>query len=273
MSNVFFVFIGFSLGIVALVFYKGMGVIYSWLFEAKVYLNNSKDTEWIPILEKEFPFYNKLPAESKKLFLSKANYFYRGKNFIPKSGFHIDERKKLLICASAAQLTFGLPLLKLPHFKDILIYPSSYYNKFTQRKHEGEVNTRGLIVFSWEHIQKGFDNPVDGKNVALHELAHALRFEDFYPNEERNFLSQADVTEFYHLFKKVKQLSNTGLPTFLNSYAFTNLEEFFAVSVESFFERPIEFKSKMPDLYNCMCKLLNQDTFLLENLNKNKVKY
>ena len=47
-----------------------------------------------------------------------------------------------------------------------------------------------------------------------------------------------------------------------------NLEEFFAVSVESFFERPVAFKKNMPELYACMCNLLNQDTFLLEEMNK-----
>lgn len=262
-----FVWAGF-LSIVGYAVYSFIKHYFETIFGVTVFLKQVNKKKWVEILTNEFSFYNKLPDKSKKVFLKKLSYFYHGKNFIPKSGIVLDERKKVLICAAAAQLTFGLPLLKLPHFKDILIYPSFYYNKRTKQNHVGEVNTQGIIVFSWEHIQKGLDNQEDGYNVALHELAHALRFEDFYPNEERHFLKQTDVDKLQRIYDEVKGLAKTQLPTFLNKYAFTNLEEFFAVSVESFFERPIAFKKNMPELYACMCNLLNQDTFLLEEMNK-----
>ena len=46
---------------------------------------------------------------------------------------------------------------------------------------------------------------------------------------------------------------------FLRNYASTNIEEFWACSVECFFEAPIEFKKNIPDLYSKMCQVLKQD--------------
>jgi Mlc titration factor MtfA (ptsG expression regulator) len=40
-----------------------------------------------------------------------------------------------------------------------------------------------------------------------------------------------------------------GRPTGLDPYAFTSPEELFAVASESFFMRPVRFKSSHPDLY------------------------
>lgn len=222
--------------------------------------------EWIYVLEKEFDYYNKLPIESQRIFLSKVKYFYHGKNFVPKKGIVISERMKVLVCASAAQLTFGLPLLKLPHFQEILIFPTRYYNKRTKRHHVGEVNTQGVIVLSWEHFQKGYKDAHDGYNLALHELAHALRFEDFYPNEERNFLDQDDINELHQLYNKLGPLIRYQKISFLNKYAGRDFEEFFAVAVESYFERPEQFLQQLPDLYHCMCRILNQDTVQLEQI-------
>jgi hypothetical protein len=47
--------------------------------------------------------------------------------------------------------------------------------------------------------------------------------------------------------------------SFLRNYAFTDFEEFWAVSVEAFFELPAELKACLPGLYKSLCKVLSQD--------------
>ena len=51
---------------------------------------------------------------------------------------------------------------------------------------------------------------------------------------------------------------------YIRSYAQTNLMEFFAVTVECFFETPVEFHEKHPKIYLSIQKLLAQDPRLLE---------
>ncbi|MCB9336447.1 MAG: zinc-dependent peptidase, partial [Flavobacteriales bacterium] len=49
------------------------------------------------------------------------------------------------------------------------------------------------------------------------------------------------------------------------AYAATNMEEFFAVSVEHFFEAPDEFKVSLPDLYTQLSIMLNLDPLNKQN--------
>ena len=50
-----------------------------------------------------------------------------------------------------------------------------------------------------------------------------------------------------------------GQVNLLNKYAATNFEEFWAVCIETFFEKPVPFREQLPELYHSLCHLLNQD--------------
>ena len=126
---------------------------------------------------------------------------------------------KILISASAAQLTFGLPRLRLPYFKDILIYPSSYLNRRTGKKEMGDIITEGRIKFSLEHIEKSLDDPFDGYNLLLHELANALRLEDYYVNDERNFLGKENLNDLDLHFTALQEALKNRSITFLDKSA------------------------------------------------------
>ena len=58
-------------------------------------------------------------------------------------------------------------------------------------------------------------------------------------------------------FEKVKESKN--LFPYLRQYAFVNEHEFFAVCVEHFFETPSTFLKEMPDVYQILTNLLNQN--------------
>jgi MtfA peptidase len=46
-----------------------------------------------------------------------------------------------------------------------------------------------------------------------------------------------------------------------SEYALRNFQEFWAESIELFFEKPAAMKAAYPQLYNAMQSLLNQDPF------------
>ena len=46
---------------------------------------------------------------------------------------------------------------------------------------------------------------------------------------------------------------------FFRKYAFENMEEFFAVAVENFFERPKQFSEQLPHFYQVLTSLFYQD--------------
>lgn len=171
---------------------------------------------------------------------------------------------KVLISASAIQLTFGFPKVNLSFFKYILIFPETFYSQANQQLHKGEVNPQAkTIALSWKDFVEGYLHS-DGRNLGLHEMAHALRLENRIMNHEYDFLNESLLLEWEELAKLTMQEINEGKETFFREYGGVNNEEFFAVAIENFFERPIQFQEKHPLTYNVLCKLLRQNPVLLE---------
>jgi len=215
--------------------------------------------EFKKILRLHFPYYRKLTRFQQKDFEKRLNYFISGKQFIAKKMTQVTDEMKVLIGACAVQLTFGFEPLKLTHFKKIILYPSRYYSRFTRKKHSGEVNPNGMIIYSWEDFKKGYKVPNDGRNVGLHEMAHALRLEDAIPDDEYAFMDDECLARWHRVcMKEMKEVRN-GKNNFLRKYAARDAEEFFAVCIENFFEKPFEFKEEVPEVYEALCNLLRQD--------------
>jgi MtfA peptidase len=217
------------------------------------------------ILEKYFPYYQRLSDLNKLKFERKVANFIYSKRFIPRNVDEVTIEAKVLIAACAVQLTFGLPNIYLRHFTKILVYPNDYYSSITRRFHKGEVNPMfGIIVLSWQSFIDGYIDLTDSKNLGLHEMAHALRLENLIRNEEYRFFDEALMQRFDAIAQSVCSVPEDPGNTFFRSYACTNEHEFFSVAVENFFERPEEFKSTMPELYTILSKLLNQDPLMLQ---------
>ncbi len=221
------------------------------------------------ILEKHFDFYNLLPSTSKKIFQHRVAKFISIKEYIPRDMDHVTEEMKVLIAASAIQLTFGLPKVFLKHFKYILIYPNDFYSHSTDQYHKGEVNPmKKAIVLSWKHFVEGYVRH-EGINLGLHEMAHALQLENIVANGEYDFMKDTDIRKWQMLAEEEIDKMKNGEATFFRPYGSTNHAEFFSVAVENFFERPVEFSKYHPDLYLVMSDLLNQDPILLLNKGDN----
>ena len=185
------------------------------------------------------------------------------KQFVAREMSHVTDEMKVLISASAIQLTFGFPRVHLSYFKYILVYPEQFYSSSSQQFHKGEVNPQAkTIVLGWKHFVEGYLES-DGRNLGLHEMAHALRLENRVMNHEYNFLDEHVLHSWEMQATRAMKEINAGTEDFFRAYGATNREEFFAVAVENFFERPTEFSEKHPKLYDTLCNLLRQDPKLL----------
>jgi MtfA peptidase len=144
------------------------------------------------VLQKYFTYYQRLTENEKTKFERKVCNFLYGKRFIPRDVVEVTLEAKVLIAATAVQLTFGLSNVYLRHFNKILVYPNDYYSVIARRFHKGEVNPMfGIIVLSWQSFVDGFIYPNDAVNLGLHEMAHALRLENIIRNEEYQFFDEA----------------------------------------------------------------------------------
>jgi MtfA peptidase len=64
-----------------------------------------------------------------------------------------------------------------------------------------------------------------------------------------------------------------GNRNLLGEYAAVNYHEFWAVSVETFFENPVCLIQDLPELYQAMVSLLRQDPLEMRNNNTGKATF
>ena len=207
----------------------------------------------------DFDFYKSLTLPERKEFEYRVSYLTQNKEFMGRKDLVVTDRMKVLIAATIAQIGFGFEFITFEDFDKIIIFPKAYYSNYTGHYHKGEVNASGVIVLSWADFLEGFRVSDDGINVGLHEIAHALRLEDAIPGNEFHFLKDTDLALWNAAAELEYDNIRAGKPSFIRSYAGTNRQEFFAVSVEQFFEQPQEFYDALPELYKAMAGLIKQN--------------
>jgi Mlc titration factor MtfA (ptsG expression regulator) len=210
-------------------------------------------------LNHKYIFYTTLSWSVKMKFLRLARDQYERFEFVPRERLKLTRAMKAIISCAAAQLLLYLPSKGLSYYKRILVYPDYYNSQITRKRHKGEVNPGlKIIVFSWRGIAEGLKHQDDGVNLLLHEFAHALWL-------EQKFVPQYDVfnPEIVEEFEQYATNKMANLAAneqhFFRPYAFDNMEEFFAVAVENFFERPASFQQAQPELYLILVRLFKQD--------------
>jgi Mlc titration factor MtfA (ptsG expression regulator) len=209
------------------------------------------------ILMRRFPYYKGLEFSLQQRFLKRLNIFINSKIFIIKEeeGF---KEMPLLVSAAAIQLSFGLDDFILPFYRYVRIYHQEYFALHNFSFLAGNVQGRTITV-AWNHFLDGVENTQDGSNVGLHEMSHALYFQKLIIDENyaKRFTRQwkaliAHCEEAHKAEVSMKK-------DLYSDYAAKEMQEFWAESVELFFEKPVQLKQEYPEVFGAMCNLLNQD--------------
>jgi Mlc titration factor MtfA (ptsG expression regulator) len=233
-----------------------MGLRYHYWFKYR-----SIEPHYKIILEKYYDYYRFLPSGLKGDFERRVSLFVRGKTYYGKDGLEITDEMRVLVAATAVQITFGFKFFQLPRFSKILIHPTKYFNSKTKKHHKGEVYPMGKwIRLSWDNFLHGFGNPHDGINLGLHEMTHAMSLENrIRTNGAHSYINPRAYADWKPLALDEMERIKHNQKSIFRKYASTNLEEFLAVSVEVFFEQTEQFHQYHPELYTCTCRLLQQD--------------
>jgi Mlc titration factor MtfA (ptsG expression regulator) len=250
----------FALAFVLLVFPAAIGV--SRMLEGiRIRRRNRRYTarqdNFNTVLSRFNPYYRSLNASARDRFLRRVLLFMEVKKF-EYIDIEPEESMPLLISAAAVQLTFGLDHFRLDYFRTIHILKDKYRYGLYNVPFEGHISEDGIYL-SWAHFVREFTDYSDGQNVGLHEMAHALTYVNFTVHDGRDNTFHDRFTEFSAVARPIFERMQAGESTLLDPYAATNYQEFWAVCIETFFERPTPFKRQLPELYFSLCTLLNQD--------------
>lgn len=216
------------------------------------------------IIFRVLPYFGKLSDANKQRFLKRVYNFKSGKSF-HFHGLNPSEEVEILVSAAAVQVSFGLKNYRLSFFREIYILSDAYQAINARETFIGHVSPTGIYI-SWKHFVQGFANYADGVNVALHEMAHALHHENFIQETGIDWDFRRDFDKLPSIFGPLMTQAIVERRSYLRGYAFTNFHEFWAVSVEYFFENPRGLKDNLPQLYGILCDTLNQDPLHLDEL-------
>ncbi|HEY6502350.1 MAG TPA: zinc-dependent peptidase [Chitinophagaceae bacterium] len=214
--------------------------------------------EYSFVISNLFTYFNELPEAYKRKFVKRVFQFRANKKF-HFIGLEKNQDIEILVSASAIQVTFGLNNYMMSFFKDIHILADAYQTESEDEYYVGHVAPDGIYLsfkhFLYGYLHKGRDNT----NVAVHEMAHALVHNNVFAQYGADKHFRLNYEKFSSSTGAILADVITNRRSYLRSYAFSNIHEFWAVSVEAFFVNPLGLKSNMPELYEVLCRVLNQD--------------
>ena len=214
--------------------------------------------EVVDILEKYYTYYRNLDKHLQFKFFDRLQEFMNSKQFI----IHTHEPFKempILICAAAVQISFGLDDYELSHYPYIQIHKEEYFAENSLRVLAGNVQG-SCITLAWSQLLKGFSNYEDGSNVGLHEMAHALYFQEILVDKD-NESFELHFSELMYRGETVLQQQKCPHNLYTD-YAFSNLQEFWAVSVELFFEKANDLNNYYPFVFTTLKDILKQNPII-----------
>ena len=224
------------------------------------------------IVTNQVPLTRKLPTDIRNQLDGKINLFLNQVEFTGCNGLDVTEDMKLSIAAQACLLVVNRDLW-YDHLNTVLIYPNAFKSLHQERTgyvvqeretvRTGESWARGPVILSWKHSQQGALNDHDGHNVVFHEFAHKID----ELSGRTNGIPQLDGIErlqdwakaFDIAYKRHVKATKAGQKTMLDPYGASGPQEFFAVAVEAFFEKPEALKHHESEVFQHMSEFFQLD--------------
>ena len=182
--------------------------------------------------------------------------FVEEKAFEPCGGLsEVTPHMRRVIAAQACLLVVNRPHDFFRELRMVLVYPDAFgFDEGGVRL--GESWSSGTVILSWEAVVSGGRNDHDGHDVTFHEFAHQLDQANSVANGlpflESRSAYRVWSKEFSSAFEQFCQRVEKHQKTVIDAYGATNPAEFFAVSTETFFEKPRALSKRYPELYHVL---------------------
>jgi len=266
----YWIFVGLALA--------GIAVALIWpKYRLKKALAAPFPEEWIVILERNIAVYKNLPMPLRLQLRQLIKQFLHQKHFSGAGGLEITDEIRVTIAAEACMLLVNRKTHVYPALRYIIVYPSAFVVERSQGGADGIVSegrknllgeswSNGKVILAWDNVLHGSMNFVDGQNVVLHEFAHQLDSESGSTNGAP-ILAGANclrtwATTLSEEFEELQKDAWKGKRSLIDHYGATNPAEFFAVSTETFFEKPEQmarFHAELFEVLKCYYRIDPRD--------------
>jgi Mlc titration factor MtfA (ptsG expression regulator) len=230
---------------------------------------------WLATIKHNVAFFRRLSGNDQTELLRHILVFLAEKRFEGCDGLEVTDEVRVTVAAQACLLLLHRKTDYFPRLLTILVYPATYVAEEKRHVHghvweEGKMarlgetgRWLGAVVLAWDAVRSGAADSSDGKNVVLHEFAHQLDYENYAEDGAPALATYEQQLSWQEVMKaefaSLRAADESGIPTLLDTYGATNPAEFFAVSVEAFFERPHALRVRHPRLYAELRSYFHQD--------------
>lgn len=224
---------------------------------------------WRTVLRRRVPMVARLPADLQLQLKQHIQVFMAEKAFIGCAGLQVTEEMRLVVAAQACLLLLNRPDAAdyFPKVREILMYPGAFVvhrsrtdaagvQQEQRQALAGESWSQGQLILSWQDVLEGAATPDDGLNVVLHEFAHQLDQEQGQARGaplpvrgDTRYNAQRWQQVFEDAYEHLRQQVFMGEQGLLNHYGAQDPAEFFAVTVEVFFEQGAALAAEYPAVY------------------------
>ncbi len=238
---------------------------------------------WEETLRRHVKQAARLPGELAEMWRQRIQVFVQETSWEGCRGFEVTEEARVVIAAYATLLTLGFEGEWFSRVRHVLVHPTPYQGQRArigvegvdyshgdwmqqleddvEDEHLGESwFESGTVILVWSEVPTAEHIVPPGTNVVLHEFAHVLHelLADWFPTAQTN-QGEPWLAAFQREFARQVRDSDRGRRTLLDDYAAENLEEFFCVATECFFERPDRMRSQSATLFDLLRQCFRSD--------------
>ena len=222
------------------------------------------------------------PAEFHRLSpIERERFFVHGERLIRRAHWEgardveVTDEMVLTVASHAALLAAGFEPHTEPYLnvKSIVLHARTIVTRHAQPGPVRGVYTsgpqylagqsghgRGPVLLDWRTVQRQVHTPAVGVNVVYHEFAHKLDQLTGAADGMPPLPSRRARWEWHQtLGTNYRRLRRRGTDGLVRGYAATNPAEYFAVTSEVFFTRPVELREQLPRVYRRLADFYVQD--------------
>lgn len=244
-------------------------------------LANPFPEEWLQLLPSRCRHYQGLSPDEQQLLRERTQLFIEEKHWEGCNGVTVTAEMQITIASHAALMGLGFPEVPFERLLSVLIYPDTFVasqprpTPWGLMDHDepllGQIAYQGPVLLSWREVARDCFEAPAGRNVVIHEFAHLLDMADHSVDGAPALATPQQTADWADIvpveFRRLQRQSAQGRRTLFDPYGATSQAEFFAVTSETFFERPRQMAEQHPRLYRLYRDYYRQDpTARMESL-------
>lgn len=239
----------------AIPFFLGLAFVYvmspqiNWWYYSKRPPKLDKGLQYM--INRQSAFYQRLSEDAKQKFRERVALNMMNWDFMPMVIETIPEDLKAALAANVVHITFGQEDYLYEEFEKVIIYPTAFPSpQFPKQFHSSEVFAEdGVLMFSAEHLLKGFMQPHLYYNSGLHEAIQV--FLHLYPDKPYPTLAEG----IWDQLTVISNFPEAGVREWIG------LEDInpMAVTICHFLIFPEKFQQTLPEIYDQLMEVVGFD--------------